>query len=101
MFARSALRAFSPRLGSSITGPMGVATRSFALGTDAGGGVYHAGLRYTEFTNKLVVDNESQVIPIFRVLNYDGTLEVIRVSCVFFHDVRYLLSVLCPTCLII
>jgi len=54
---------------------MGVATRSFALGTDAGGGVYHAGLRYTEFTNKLVVDNESQVIPIFRVLNYDGTLE--------------------------
>lgn len=35
---------------------------------------YHAGLRHTEFTDKLVVHNMTQPIPIFRILNYDGSL---------------------------
>jgi len=36
--------------------------------------IYHAGLRKTQFTPKCEISNESQLIPIFRVLGYDGTL---------------------------
>eukprot|EP00922_Rhytidocystis_sp_ex-Travisia-forbesii_P009276 GHVS01013527.1.p1 GENE.GHVS01013527.1~~GHVS01013527.1.p1 ORF type:complete len:440 (+),score=60.67 GHVS01013527.1:76-1395(+) len=37
--------------------------------------VYHAGLLTTEFTNNLLVEKNSPVIPIFRVLSPEGTLE--------------------------
>lgn len=36
--------------------------------------IYHAGLRYTEITHELKVSKESQVIPIFRVLDFNGDL---------------------------
>ncbi|XP_055388445.1 2-oxoisovalerate dehydrogenase subunit alpha, mitochondrial-like [Condylostylus longicornis] len=37
--------------------------------------VYHAGLRNTVFTNECEISSESQTIPIFRVLGYDGKLQ--------------------------
>eukprot|EP00922_Rhytidocystis_sp_ex-Travisia-forbesii_P041827 GHVS01062503.1.p1 GENE.GHVS01062503.1~~GHVS01062503.1.p1 ORF type:complete len:465 (+),score=73.92 GHVS01062503.1:44-1438(+) len=37
--------------------------------------VYHAGLLTTEFSNTLNVDKTSPVIPIFRVLSQEGTME--------------------------
>lgn len=37
--------------------------------------VYHAGLRNTAFTNECELSDKSQVIPIFRVLGYDGKLQ--------------------------
>lgn len=36
---------------------------------------YHAGLRNTVFTNECEITNESQVIPIFRIMGYDGVLQ--------------------------
>eukprot|EP00916_Digyalum_oweni_P001512 GHVL01002913.1.p1 GENE.GHVL01002913.1~~GHVL01002913.1.p1 ORF type:complete len:430 (+),score=84.93 GHVL01002913.1:41-1330(+) len=37
--------------------------------------LYHAGLKNTEFTNDLLPTKNSQIIPIFRVLDYEGNLE--------------------------
>lgn len=37
--------------------------------------VYHAGLRHTIFTSECNINNESQIIPIFRVLAYNGELQ--------------------------
>lgn len=38
-------------------------------------GIYQAGLRNTVFTNECNISNESQLIPIFRVMDYDGKLQ--------------------------
>uniref|UniRef100_A0A0G4HMK7 2-oxoisovalerate dehydrogenase subunit alpha n=1 Tax=Chromera velia CCMP2878 TaxID=1169474 RepID=A0A0G4HMK7_9ALVE len=47
--------------------------RRFSTHTEKG--VYHAGLRNTVFTNEMSFSDESQVIPIFRVMNYDGEID--------------------------
>eukprot|EP00923_Selenidium_pygospionis_P011155 GHVN01019365.1.p1 GENE.GHVN01019365.1~~GHVN01019365.1.p1 ORF type:complete len:387 (+),score=53.61 GHVN01019365.1:64-1224(+) len=39
------------------------------------GEIYHAGLRYTQFTNKLGLTNQSPIIPIFRILDYNGNVD--------------------------
>lgn len=50
--------------------------RLFSSPTDSTGPlVYHAGLRNTVFTNDCCISAESQIIPIFRVLGYDGRLQ--------------------------
>eukprot|EP00918_Siedleckia_nematoides_P001883 GHVU01004362.1.p1 GENE.GHVU01004362.1~~GHVU01004362.1.p1 ORF type:complete len:483 (-),score=86.96 GHVU01004362.1:261-1709(-) len=36
--------------------------------------IYHEGLRWTEFTTECKIDDKSPVIPIFRVLGYDGNI---------------------------
>eukprot|EP00922_Rhytidocystis_sp_ex-Travisia-forbesii_P009277 GHVS01013528.1.p1 GENE.GHVS01013528.1~~GHVS01013528.1.p1 ORF type:complete len:449 (+),score=114.29 GHVS01013528.1:62-1408(+) len=63
------LSSFSPSSSSSFPS----SSRSFSSSSSFD--VYHAGLLTTQFTNKLEVNKTSPVIPIFRVLSPEGTLE--------------------------